>query len=390
MTEPTVNASGDLSFPILYKKNKSGGYQQWSLRTEGGTIHTEYGQVDGALQHTSKEAKPKNVGRDNETTAVEQAHSEARSMYKKKFDANYALSMEAADEVPILPMLAKPIEKVRKRINWDAPGHFIQPKLDGVRCIARWVDGKVRLFSRKNIEWVNLGHIVATLEEIMPQNMVFDGEIYRHGLTFQEVSKLVKKSQTIVTQNLGKMDTRGLQFHVYDGWVVGEEDTPYRRRRWQIWSNIPREYNDRPHIIPVRTLNLRSDEDIDKAFVGFVKSGYEGAIVRIADGPYTIGHRSGHLLKVKAFEDEEYRISGFYEGKGRYKGAVTWICDLPDGRTFHCVPKGTMEQKRDWFEHGEEYIGQMLKVKFFEKTDDGVPRFPVGIGIRLPEDMGGA
>jgi len=28
----------------------------------------------------------------------------------------------------------------------------------------------------------------------------------------------------------------------------------------------------------------------------------------------------------------------------------------------------------------------MLKVKFFEKTDDGIPRFPVGIGFRIPED----
>ena len=371
--------------PTLYKRNKNGSYQQWTIWAEGGTIFSEYGQVDGTLQTTSKEAEPKNVGRENETTAEEQAAGEAASMYKKKLDANYALSIEEADEVPILPMLAHSIEKAKK-IDWKKH-HYIQPKLDGVRCIARWVDGKVKMFSRKNKEWVNLRHIAEVLEEIMPPNMVFDGEIYRHGLTFQEVSKLVKKVQTIKGKNLGEMTTKDLQFHVYDGWVLGEEDTPYSARRWRIWKNIPREYNDRPGIVPVRTLKVYSAKDIEKAFVGFVKSGYEGAIVRIADGPYAVGHRSRHLLKVKAFKDEEYLISGFYEGVGRYKGAVTWICSMSDGRTFHCVPKGTMEQKRDWFKHGDEYVGKMLKVKFFEKTDDGIPRFPVGIGIRLEEDM---
>jgi len=26
-------------------------------------------------------------------------------------------------------------------------------------------------------------------------------------------------------------------------------------------------------------------------------------------------------------------------------------------------------------------------VKYFELTDDGIPRFPVGLGVRLSEDM---
>ena len=34
------------------------------------------------------------------------------------------------------------------------------------------------------------------------------------------------------------------------------------------------------------------------------------------------------------------------------------------------------------FEKGKSYIGKMLTVKYQELTDDGKPRFPVGINIR--------
>ena len=34
------------------------------------------------------------------------------------------------------------------------------------------------------------------------------------------------------------------------------------------------------------------------------------------------------------------------------------------------------------FKYGRDYIGEMLTVRYQELTDDGVPRFPVGIAIR--------
>jgi hypothetical protein len=46
-----------------------------------------------------------------------------------------------------------------------------------------------------------------------------------------------------------------------------------------------------------------------------------------------------------------------------------------------------MEERKATYDTAGEHIGELLKVKFFELTDDDIPRFPVGIGIRLPEDM---
>ena len=59
-----------------------------------------------------------------------------------------------------------------------------------------------------------------------------------------------------------------------------------------------------------------------------------------------------------------------------------WECQTPDGQTFAVRPTGTHEERKVLFENGDEYIGQQLTVKYQELTDEGIPRFPVGIAIR--------
>jgi hypothetical protein len=46
-----------------------------------------------------------------------------------------------------------------------------------------------------------------------------------------------------------------------------------------------------------------------------------------------------------------------------------------------------MEERKEMYQEAEEGIGSLLKVKYFELTDDYIPRFPVGIGIRLSQDV---
>ena len=62
-------------------------------------------------------------------------------------------------------------------------------------------------------------------------------------------------------------------------------------------------------------------------------------------------------------------------------GCVIWICEL-DGKTFACRPRGTREEREELFEKGADFIGNQLTVRYQEKTDDGLLRFPVGIAIR--------
>jgi hypothetical protein len=46
---------------------------------------------------------------------------------------------------------------------------------------------------------------------------------------------------------------------------------------------------------------------------------YEGSIIRSADGRYEIGHRSYSLLKLKDFQDAEFKVVGVEHGKGSFE-----------------------------------------------------------------------
>jgi DNA ligase-1 len=81
--------------------------------------------------------------------------------------------------------------------------------------------------------------------------------------------------------------------------------------------------------------------------------------------------------------EDEYRIIDFKEGEGRDAGAVIWVCETADGKEFTARPRGTMEQRREWFNDGESYIGKNLTVVYQELTEDGKPRFPVGKALRI-------
>jgi len=61
---------------------------------------------------------------------------------------------------------------------------------------------------------------------------------------------------------------------------------------------------------------------------------------------------------------------------------VVWICETAKGQRFKCRPKGTQADRRDKYRNRQKYFGKMLTVKYQELTNDGIPRFPVGIAIR--------
>jgi len=59
-----------------------------------------------------------------------------------------------------------------------------------------------------------------------------------------------------------------------------------------------------------------------------------------------------------------------------------WVCQTEEGKTFACRPRGSREERQALFQKGAAYKGKMLTVRYQEKTDDGLLRFPVGISIR--------
>jgi DNA ligase-1 len=118
----------------------------------------------------------------------------------------------------IKPMLAYKVDK--KPVDWSEKV-FIQPKLDGVRCIFT----KDGAYSRTGKEFKNLAHIKYDLTDFFRKhpNSVLDGELYNHALKndFEKIISLVRKQKP--TEN-DRLDAQHLvQYHVYDTIAEGPD-----------------------------------------------------------------------------------------------------------------------------------------------------------------------
>ena len=373
-----------MNFPTLYHKSKTGKIICWTIRTENDAIITEYGEADGKKQIATKLATPKNTGKANATTASKQAELEAASMHKHRLDRKYSLTPEeAVEEEVFLPMLASDFEKQKTKMEYPV---YVQPKLDGVRCLAFWeesiIDGKpgrkIRLLSRGGKDYF-VPHIQKDLSDFLELETVFDGELYIHGETLQGINRLVKKFRD------GANGTARLQYHVYDAFNKETTETEFSERLYSLRSFF--QNKEENSIKLVETKSVSSEKEVYTSMSQFCQTGYEGAIVRRPTGLYELGYRSRDLLKVKTFKDAEFIIVGHELGTGRAADSVTWICIQEEGLPFKVVPKGSIEQREKWAKNAQKYYGKLLTVKFWNRTEDNIPQFPVGIAIRLEEDL---
>jgi ATP-dependent DNA ligase len=360
---------------MLFGTSTTGKVKQWLIQVlespEGAIIRTQHGYEGGKIQTADKMiTQGKNIGRKNETTPLEQAIAEARSLWQKKCDdkyvpreeANKVVSLRAKavdDDVPS-PMLAHDYNKRGKNMQFPC---FVQPKLDGTRMVAIPGHG---LFSRNRKAYPHLEHIMEEISQL-PDEMILDGELYSTTLTFQEIVGLVKNETRQPNQEQ-------IKFHVYD--IIN--DRPFSTRYEELKELFKRPFQ---HLVFVKTEVCATEEAMKAKHAEYVAEGYEGIMLRNPAGRYA-NNRSVHLQKYKEFFDTECEIVGFTEGDGLEKGCVIWTCITDEGKPFSCRPRGSREERQELFEMGDDYIGKMLTVRYQEKTDDGLLRFPVGIAIR--------
>jgi len=235
---------------------------------------------------------------------------------------------------------------------------YVQPKLDGIRCLVYQKEGQWVFQSRNHTVFQPFPH----LEKELPTGYIFDGELYRHGLDFQTITSIVRKKN--------HPDLSQLQYHVYDKIDEGTFD-----ERYKSLFSLP--------IMLTETKLAHSIDDLENYHDQCVERGYEGIMIRSPNGLYR-QTRSKDLLKYKKFKTEEYQVVGHTVGKG---DIAILECKAGD-RTFGVMMKSTLEEKREMLEHIQDYYGKWLTVKYQELSKDGIPRFPVGIGWRMFTNQG--
>jgi len=270
-------------------------------------------------------------------------------------------------------MLAHKLDE--SRIDWAKP-MYIQPKLDGVRCLIT----KDGAFSRTGKEFMNVAHIRTTLLPFFKQkpNVILDGELYNHDLKndFEKIISLVRKQKPTEQD---RSEARKLtQYHVYD--YISDSYQEYKIRLDNLaCSDI---YND--HIKYVQATRVHSYEDARNFHKTYLKVGYEGSIIRNGAGIYKHG-RSYDLMKFKDFSDTEATIVDYQEGKGKRAGTLgKFIMQDDDGNIFGCPPgKGyNYSDLRCMLENIHKYMGQRATFTYFQRTNAGSYRHPLFKGLR--------
>lgn len=367
----------------IYKYDTKGNLRSWRMEIDGEKYRTIAG-LDGGKQVTSKwtVAKAKNSGRSNATTPEEQAVLEVESKYEHKLTREYHETPELAKDGAhfFKPMLAQTFKGFEL---WQES--FAQPKLDGMRCIAT-AQG---LFSRQGKPILGCPHIFEALKPAfdLDPDLILDGELYNHDLKddFPKLMSLCKKQDPDAEELLASKSM--VQYHVYDCPSKGDRKfstrIAYLNQQIAIVEAKLESHEARQEfpIWKVDTLAFQGEPEDAKRFTEFhgacIAAGYEGSMLRL-DLPYE-QKRSKSLLKRKDFIDGEFEVVRLEEGKGNWAGAIKSVVCLcgPDRKEFGAGVKGTRE-------YAEGLVGknfQTAKVRYFELTPDGVPRFGIVLAL---------
>ena len=283
------------------------------------------------------------------------------------------------------PMLAYPVSN--KPINYEDK-IFMQPKLDGVRCIIQresdfpgqesLASFSVKAYSRTGKEWKNIDHILFNLRQFFFFNpdVVLDGELYNHDLRddFNKIISLVRKQKPTDQDRLDA--EKMIQFNCYD---IIDESLTFEERNTFIRDNVPRNHC----VFHVNTVYAYDDKHAKANHKVNLENGYEGSILRTND-KYAC-KRSHNLRKFKDFHDAEATIVGYLDGKGKRTGTIgKFIMQDDEGNKFGCPPgKGyNYKDLAVMLNDIHKYIGQRATFTYFERTKANSYRHPLFKALR--------
>lgn len=376
----------------LYSSDKNKKIKIWNITVinniDYASIKVSHGYLNGKLIDTiTNISSGKNIGKKNETTFLQQAINDSESKINKKIKEGYSYnindfqntnsitedkdekssnnSLYKDDEI-VLPMLAQEFKKNEKKLNYPC---YIQPKLDGYRMIFNPFTKKIT--SRTGNEFTIL-YDSELYKELLKLKLDYplDGELYVHReFKFEDYGVLRKKK----LNDKDKILINKIQYHIYD--IVA--DLKYFDRL-NIINNMKLDVSFNK-ILKVETFICYNKDNIESSHISNINNGYEGSILRNANGIYKPKFRSYDLLKYKNFDDDEFEIVGItseVDTSGNNENLIVWICKNKDNKTFNVQSKGTKKERQDLFKIGKNFIGSKLWVQYFGFTNDGIPRFP--------------
>lgn len=346
---------------VTLYKNAKHGISRWIIWHEGPIIKWSTEAKIGDSKQIFFESIDRGLaGR----SLQQQIDLRMKARIRSKKDDGYVDSFEKAKD-PLLkntmgfykPMLAQKIQDIKK---FDLNDYFIQPKLDGHRCMVKREGSEIIAYSRQGRQITTIDHILKEID--IPDGVTLDGELYVHGQPLQTIASWAKRLQP---------DSKQLQFVIYD---VVEPDMKYEDRLEMLFDELSLPSRpDHPYFALATEDAIGLDITLKQKFTRVRAQGYEGLILRDRNTSYEVGRRSKGLIKVKETHDDDFKVVGVTASKW---GWGILHCKL-GAATFKTPAPGTLHEKTEVLRNLEDYIGQWVTVEYAHLTKDGVPFHPV-------------
>lgn len=270
----------------------------------------------------------------------------------------------------------------------------VEPKLDGLRCVAVKKDGEVTFYTRNGTVLETLPKIKAALEAGLYDNVVLDGEAM--GEDWNESASVLMARKT-------HKDDSNIVYNIFDAmlladWVAQASAMPYHERVQLVSTVIDAVQN--VSLSPIRQvphIMARNEVELLAFFQKCMDEGFEGVMLKTLDTPYKF-KRSAHILKLKPVVTYEGVIVAPYEGRRGTKreglfGGFEVV--LPNGVITRVGGGFSDALKADIQLNGpDSFVGKIVEIEAQPDpmtsdglTKDGKARFPVFTRFRDEGDV---
>jgi len=267
---------------------------------------------------------------------------------------------------------------------------WVEPKLDGLRCVAVKHSGEVTMFTRNGTVLETLPRIKSLLESASWDEFILDGEVM--GETWNDSASVV------MSHKKGKDDSKMI-FHVFDAlpfedWRDQESHLDLEDRL-ELAKELVSQVGDSA-VVQVQGRLANDQEELLAAYLHDTDAGYEGVMVKDLVAPY-IFKRSSNIRKLKPIKTFEGIIVGHYEGRRGSKREGLWggfEVVLPNGVVTRVAGGFTDALKAEINLDPDSWVGRIVEMEGQPDpqtgdglTKDGKVRFPVYIRERDPRDV---
>lgn len=347
------------------------------------------GKVRKTVPDIVKTGKGKGAAK---TNAFCQALRDALGKYNKQLKSSGKNPIAAADLGLSITLYPPMLAQVFKRVtDWPV---FVQPKYNGIRCVAALDTKGIIMYSRKLKPYFGFGTIRAeltklinTYESMYNDKLYIDGELYKHDLPLNVISGITRREAETPEE---KEAEEHIDYMIYGCFVPSKPELTVSQRQ-KILGSLFESFSTgtlvRCQLVPTR--QCENEAEIQLYYRDCLVNKFEGAMVYL-DAEYDYAYNDRHskkLLKLKETHDGEFEIVAWKLGdRGKAVNSLMMVCKTKGDKQFNVTPALMIEEREAFArtmatieKNGKThfdnvYLGKPLIVYYDEISPDGVPQ----------------